>query len=297
MKENFVVDKNQYFLNKDIDGNTHDIKELHKIILEMILEFDRVCRKNDIPYALGFGSAVGLVNYGGFIPWDDDADLVIMYEHLPKLIEALNKDLGEDFYFHCYEQNDRYYPITPTIKIRRKNTYIKETNAKHLPNRCKGDGLFVDVCVFMGVPEDKKEHFKLIKYSKRKMPFMVFFESYFHINMKRAKKKLKAFEAKVAEKYKDSNYISQTVIIPFQNWTNECFVDALAFPKEVILPFKECTFEGHKLYSFNDPETFVKLRYGEDALKKWDGEKWVDNYPKQHRIARHTKIYSLTREK
>jgi lipopolysaccharide cholinephosphotransferase len=292
-----IIDNTLYTLPKDIDGQTHNIKELHNIIMEMILEFDRICRKNNIPYALGFGSALGLVNYGGFLPWDDDADIVIMYEDLPRLIEALKRDLKEDFYFHSYETNDRYYPITPTIKLRRKNTYIKENNSLHLPNRCKGDGLFVDICVFMGVPSDKKEHLKLIKYSKRKMPFMVFFESYLHINMKRSKKALKKFEKEVAEKYKDSDYLSQTVIIPFQDWTNECHVEHLSFPKEVILPFKEYDFEGHKIFSFNDPETFVKLRYGEAALKKWDGEKWVDNYPKHLRKARHTKIYSLTREK
>ena len=297
MSDQFIIDNKNYFLGKDIDGKEHSIRELQDIILEMLLEFDRVCRKNNIPYAMAFGTALGLVNYGGFIPWDDDADIAVMYEDVPRLIEALKKDLGEDYYFHCFETDDKYYPIIPTMKIRKKNTYVKETNSLHLPNRCKGDGLYLDVCAFMGVPENDLEHRKLIKYSKRKMPWLVFFNSYLHINMKRMKRKLKAFEKKVAEEYKDSNQLSQTVIIPFQDWTNECYVEKLSFPRDVILPFKEYDFEGHKLYSFNKVEEFVRLRYGENTLKKWDGVKYYSDYPEKERIARHIKKYSLNRDK
>lgn len=40
-------------------------------------EMNRVCRKNNIPYALHAGDALGVINYKGFIPWDDDIDLAI----------------------------------------------------------------------------------------------------------------------------------------------------------------------------------------------------------------------------
>jgi hypothetical protein len=96
-------------------------------------------------------------------------------------------------------------------------------------------------------------------------------------------------EKEVAEKYKDSDYLSQTVIIPFQDWTNECHVEHLAFPKEVILPFKEYDFEGHKIYSFNNIPEFCKIWWGESSLREFKDGKWIDNYPKKERKLRHAK--------
>ena len=76
-KKDFVIDNNPYDLGKDVYKKHHDVREVHPLLLKIILELDRVCRKNNIPYALSFGSALGIVNYGGFIPWDDDMDVAI----------------------------------------------------------------------------------------------------------------------------------------------------------------------------------------------------------------------------
>ncbi len=297
LNNNFVVCDKRYPLGKDIDGNFCYMDELHEVILSIILEFDRVCRKNNIPYALGFGGAIGLVNYGKIIPWDDDADIVVMYEDFPRLVEALKKDLSNEFSFDCYETNKRYYPIIPSMKIRKKGTYCLERNSLHLPNRSGCAGIFLDVVTFMGVPENEKEHQKLLKYAKRRMPLFVLFDSYLHINPIRMKNNLKKYEKEVAEKYKDSKMISQTIIIPFQNWTTTTQINKNAFPREIILPFKEETFAGHQLFFFQNSEEFVKLRYGENALKQLKDGIWVDNYPEDKRKSRHFKQFSLIREK
>ena len=295
--ENKAIDTSIYSIGKDIDGKECDTKMLHDVLLKIVLEIDRVCRKNDIDYALAFGSAMGLYNYGGFIPWDDDLDIVIDYFDIDRFIDALNKDLGEDFTFDCYETNKRYNVLIPTFKIRYKHSYIKERNALTLPNRClNGDGLFADVVCFMGVPSTRKEHEKLIWYSKRRMPWYCLLDAFLRIHPYHTKKKLKEFEKRVAEKYKDSSMVSQTVIIPFQDYGKRNL--SIAFDRNIIYPFKEYDFEGHKLYSFNDVEAFCKLFYGEDSLLKQDENgKWYDPYPQEKRKIRHAKKFSLTRAK
>ena len=147
-REDVVICNVTYPLGKDIDGVEHTTAELHEVLLKIVLEFDRICRKNDIPYALSFGSAIGLYNYGGFVPWDDDADLVINYFDIPRLVEAFKKDLGDEFTFDCYETNHRYNVLIPAFKLRLKNSYILEKNHICLPNRCRnGDGFFIDIAV------------------------------------------------------------------------------------------------------------------------------------------------------
>lgn len=287
----FIQDNKTYYLGKDLHGINHTMRELHEILLSIILELDRICRLHDIPYALAFGSTIGAINYGGFIPWDDDADIAIMYHDVARLIEALKNDLSNEYSFECFETNPKYLPIIPTIKIRKKGTYIKETNSMNLPNRCGCDGFFIDIVAFMGVPSEPKEHKKLIKKSKRQMPLYVLFESYFHINMLKMKKNLKQFEKEVANKYKDSPYLGQTVIIPFQDWKIAHEVNKLSFPRDVILPFKEIQFEGHNLFSFAKPEEFIKLYYGDKALKVFKDGKYFDLCPFKYRKVKHFKKY------
>ena len=101
----------------------------------------------------------------------------------------------------------------------------------------------------------------------------------------------KDFERKVAEQYKDSTSVSQTVIIPFQDWAEK--KDHLAYPREVIFPFKEYDFAGHKLFSFNDVEEFCRLCYGEKCLKKFVDGEWVNPLPMRKRNAKHNLTYNL----
>ena len=198
--------------------------------------------------------------------------------------------MGKDFIIDTYLTNNRYNPLIPAIKIRDKNTYIKEANRFTLPDHIDERGLFVDVCLFMGVPKDEKDHRKLIKFSKRRMIPFVIGDAFLHLKMNGMRKKLLNYEREVAEKYKDSDRVSQTVIIPFQDYPKK-MVHSLSFPKEVIYPFKEYDFRGHKIYSFQDIEKFSILRYGESARKKYDEAtgQYVENYPHKKQKAGHIK--------
>lgn len=290
-----VNDNNKYFLKPDLDGKSHSLEELQNILLEIVLEIDRICRKNNIGYALAFGSTLGIINYGGIIPWDDDIDIAIDYFDIPRFIKALDSDLSPKYYYQCYEKDKKYNVLIPTFKIRKRNTYIKDSNYLHLPNKCEGNGVFIDVVAFMGVPKDIKKHKKLLSFAKKRMPLYVFFDSYLHIPMYKMKKKIKDFENKVAYKYKDSKYVAQTVIIPFQDWGNE--VDHLSYPYDVIYPFKEYDFMGHKLFSFNNIEEFCRLKFGDRGFIKEEDGRWVDKYPLKRRNPKHIKEYSLNRDK
>ena len=79
----------KYVLKKDKKGNEITVRDLQLEILEIMDEIHRVCVKNEIPYALIAGSALGICNYKGFIPWDDDIDMCIERKDWDRFIKAL----------------------------------------------------------------------------------------------------------------------------------------------------------------------------------------------------------------
>lgn len=292
----YIKNTTIYSLGLDTDGKEHTTKELQERILLILDEIDRVCRKNNIPYALAFGSALGLVNYGGFLPWDDDADVVIDYFDIPRFIEAMRRDLNPMFAFEGYEVDKRYNVLIPTFKLRLRDSYQKEKNWFTLPNRCNtGSGFFVDICAFHGVPEDIKEHKKLLRKAKCSFIPYVFLDAFLRIHPFAIKKSLKKYEQKIANKYKNSDYVSQTVIIPWQDMPK--IIEHNSFPRDVIYPFKDVIFEGRKYMTFNDHEKFVELRYGNKWIKKWNGSEWVDPMPSKNKGCTHTRQYNLYKTK
>ena len=73
-----------------------DLKRLQNIQLELMSEFDRVCRKHNIKYTITCGTLLGAIRHKGFIPWDNDADISMLredYEHFKKVANELDPEI------------------------------------------------------------------------------------------------------------------------------------------------------------------------------------------------------------
>lgn len=81
-----------------LESRDDEFKTIHKkfriLYLELLIFIDKVCKKHDIDYWLGFGTLLGAVRHGGFIPWDDDIDLVALRDDYNKLIDVLPDELA-----------------------------------------------------------------------------------------------------------------------------------------------------------------------------------------------------------
>lgn len=67
----------------------YDLKKKQDKLLEMLLVIDDICRKNGIKYSIAYGTNLGAYRYGEFIPWDDDADVMMTRAEFDKFREAI----------------------------------------------------------------------------------------------------------------------------------------------------------------------------------------------------------------
>ena len=67
------------------------MRSLQLAQLELLKEFDYVCKKAGIDYWIDFGTVLGAIRHKGFIPWDDDIDIGMPREYYNKIIDAFNK--------------------------------------------------------------------------------------------------------------------------------------------------------------------------------------------------------------
>lgn len=66
---------------------TDEMRQIQLVILQFI---DRTCRENNIEYSLGGGSLLGAIRHKGFIPWDDDIDIMLRRDEYERLIDVLS---------------------------------------------------------------------------------------------------------------------------------------------------------------------------------------------------------------
>ncbi len=103
--------------------------------------FDKVCRENDLRYSLAYGTLLGAVRHGGFIPWDDDVDVMMPREDYEKLKTIWNDVAPEEFLLQDDEKHDDL--VNNFIKIRKDNTTFLQF--EYEKNVSYHTGIYIDV--------------------------------------------------------------------------------------------------------------------------------------------------------
>jgi len=147
-----------------IDPKT--LREAQLIMLDMLVEFDKICQKYNLKYWLDSGTLLGAIRHKGFIPWDDDIDISMPIEDYNKLIEIAPNELSSDIFFQT-TQTDNKFPFD-YIKLRSNKAKIVEFHEKDRDIEYH-QGVFVDIFPMLTIPnsdfhkEFYDDIFKLIR--------------------------------------------------------------------------------------------------------------------------------------
>lgn len=224
-------------------------------MLEMLIYFDGICRKNNLQYWLDFGTLLGAVRHGGFIPWDDDLDIAMLRKDAEKLYEILKKDNNDNFVLQCHSTDPHYYLLWNKIRD------LKSANVAHsyVQNRLKFKGLQIDIFIMDYNVNDRLKSYSWYLYCWlvdrplndncgiwKNMRCTVNI-SYFFI-----KRFILPVLRRISKIFSHNNYLSYSYGIPYCN----------KFELTDIFPLKEICFEGHMFFVPYLEDKYLKELYG-----------------------------------
>ena len=126
----------------------YKIEDIHQHILNILLVVDKVCREHGIRYWLSDGTMLGAVRHGGFIPWDDDADIAMPRPDFQRFIEHGSEWLPEPFELQTFELDENSSCALLKV-IDGSTTLIERWSLNQI------GGVYIDVCPIDGIPAQR----------------------------------------------------------------------------------------------------------------------------------------------
>ena len=242
--------------------NYDELRNLQLVQLEMLDYVDKFCSENELKYSIAYGTILGAVRHGGFIPWDDDLDICMPREDYEKFI-SLWKDT--DKYLLQNHNTDLDFTQSFT-KIRKKGTAFVQ----------KGDigadyhkGIFIDIFPFDKVPDNairkKIQSLNVLfynlytrGYASKKNGTIVRLVSQFILWITPRKnyyKKSKQYLSKIC-KYNDDKKLKY-VYVSVTNTMN------MYYDNDIFDNMQRIQFENLSVNVMNKYRDFLKIRYGD----------------------------------
>lgn len=127
------------------------LKQLHAVLMEILLEFKSICEANNLSYFLVYGTAIGAARHRGFIPWDDDLDVGMPRKDYERFIQICKKNKNG-----LYELlSVKWTPnnCSTLLKFEKRNSTFVAEHSRYLKNHI---GIGIDIFPFDNVIDDDK---------------------------------------------------------------------------------------------------------------------------------------------
>ncbi len=269
--------------------NYLSIDEIHKEEVKILKKFISFCDENNLTYYICGGTLLGAIRHKGFIPWDDDIDVMMPRKEFEKLEKLLNeKNFDKNLNFISYDNNSLPYPFGKVINT---NIKIDETCSKNEYEQF----LWIDIFPMDGIPEDTREcekfYKKILRY--RKLLLILYAEDNYIDNfsktcLKRIFKKI--IRVLFRKNYKEKIASKLDKMVKTYDFEDSKYVGGVAWgygPQEKMLKenIKNCEvdFEKMKVNTISCYETYLTNLYG-DYMKLPPVEKRITHEMKVYRI-------------
>ena len=131
------------------------LQEVQQVSLDILKDVHAFCESHDIKYSLHYGTLIGAIRHKGFIPWDDDIDLVMPRPDYDRFCKEYVSAKG----YKLFQPGDLGYYMTFARVFDMEKTFVKS----HGPWASFNTGIWIDIMPLDGLPSDEKRFQKFVK--------------------------------------------------------------------------------------------------------------------------------------
>ena len=247
--------------------NEEELTKLHKVLLHILLAFDKVCRENNLTYFLDSGTALGAVRHSGFIPWDDDVDVGMPRKDYELFLKIGPKKMPKEFFIQTKETDPAYK--RNAAKLRLNGTIFEEID--DLQNG--HNGIYIDIFPFDNIPHNNI--LANIDLAISRVLLYIVRSWYGSGNSSSLFRRfiIRTLIKRFSEE--QINYINELYVRYCRKYENckprkiTCYYWGMSqyktytFKTSKIFPVKEIIFEGHPLRIAQDYDYYLKKMYGD----------------------------------
>lgn len=257
-------------LNKRI-SNKEELKELQQLELEILLVVDEFCKKHNITYYLGEGTLLGAIRHGGFIPWDDDVDVLMPRDEYDRFIKLARKDFTAGYNIDSFETNKKHWVLGAKIQMIRKTKFTQEK----MRDVAMYNGPYIDIFPVDYCPKlysnPQRTQARIVRFLRR----FLFIKSGYSLVMKG---KPHRYAMRLLSKFIRTKTLFNWVNSQMRKFNdgprnymvNLCSYYPIAketFPKSFYGKMEYVSFEGHLLPVPSEAEYMLKTIYGKNYMK------------------------------
>lgn len=232
-----------------------ELAEIKKIELDILIYIDEICRKNHLKYYIGYGTLIGAIRHKGFIPWDDDIDIIMPRPDYIKIMKIMQKENGR-YKFISIEnsKNDYNYPFAKVIDSNTKMVEEWRPNKEEL-------GIYVDVFPLDGLGNSISEAQNSAKKYLKNRDRILYLETVRKDGIKGrflnliGRKNINRYILMIAKRY---NAYKTQYVGSMMAWDEREVVERKVYGKGV-----EVEFENHKFFAPDNYDFILKKWYGD----------------------------------